>query len=191
MGIVLCIGSSNPVKIRGVREAFEKFFTINEVRYRKVNTSIPIQPMNLSQIVKGAEERALGAMDSACDFGVGVEAGFYLFQNEPFDVEISFIVDKKGYHSIGFSPAFPIPNKIYEWILMGKYKELEEAVEAITGINSIGEKEGFIGYLTRGRFERYVLSYTATVMALVKLLNKELYDSIVDGDTFDGENRSH
>ncbi|MEM2009737.1 MAG: inosine/xanthosine triphosphatase [Thermosphaera sp.] len=176
MGITLCIGSSNPVKIRGVREAFEKFFPIDMVRYKRVTTSVRIQPMNLDEIVRGARERALGVMDPSCDYGVGVEAGFYIYEGEPFDVEASYIIDKDGHCSLGFSPSFPVPKKVYEWIVEGRYVELEEAVEAITGINKIGEREGFIGFLSRGKLERYVLSYTATIMALVKLLNRELYE---------------
>lgn len=176
MEVTICIGSGNPVKVKGVRLAFERFFTVAEVRSKKVSTTVGDQPIGLHEILEGAMERARGSLDPECDYGVGVEAGFYLLNNEPFDVEVSYIIGKNGLHSYGLSPSFPIPRVVYEAIVEGKYSELEEAVEHLTGVERIGEKQGFIGFLTRGKLERYVLSYTATIMALVKLLNKELYD---------------
>ncbi len=178
MAITLCIGSVNPVKVKGVRTAFEQFFTIGKVHSKKVSTSVGNQPMGLDKIIKGALERATDSLEPDCDYGVGVEAGFYLLNNEPFDVEVSYIIEKNGSHSYGLSPSFPIPRKIYDAIVKGMFNELEEAVELLTGVERIGEREGFIGFLTKGRLERYVLSYTATIMALVKLLNKELYSLV-------------
>jgi inosine/xanthosine triphosphatase len=178
MSITLCIGSLNPVKIKGVRAAFEEFFTVSKIIPKKVPTSVPPQPLGLDEILEGALERAKGCFEPGCDYAVGVEAGFYVVNDEPFDVEASYVIEKNGSYSYGFSPSFPVPRRFYEWILTGKYKELEEAVEYLTGVERIGEKQGFIGFLTKGRLERYMLSYAATIMALVKLLNKELYGLI-------------
>lgn len=173
--IVLCIGSQNPVKIRGVVEAFSKFYAISLVKSLRVETGIPPQPIGLNQIIEGAKRRAELTMSTECDFAVGVEAGFYLVNNEPYDVEVACVVSKTGEFSLGFSPSFPIPLKIYSAILSGVYRELEEAVEKLFNVEKIGDKEGFIGLLTRRVCERWLLSYYATLMALVKFINKDLY----------------
>jgi inosine/xanthosine triphosphatase len=173
--VTICIGSTNPVKIRGVSEAFSVFYKIKGIKSKKISTSVPPQPIGLDQILLGAKQRALGSMSVNCDFGVGVEAGFYLFNGEPFDVELAYVVSRDQRYSIGMSPSFPIPRRIYEAIIRGEHRELDEAVEKIFGVENIGEKEGFIGILTRMTCERYILSYYATLMALVKFLNESLY----------------
>ncbi|MEM0002487.1 MAG: inosine/xanthosine triphosphatase [Desulfurococcaceae archaeon] len=173
--VVVCIGSTNPVKIRGVVDAFSKFYVVKKAKYVKVNTDVPPQPIGLDQIIKGARQRAIKCMNQECDFGVGVEAGFYLIENEPYDVEVAYIISRDGKNSMGLSPSFPIPRGIYDSILNGEYRELDEAIEKIFNIGNIGEKEGFIGLLTKRMCERYTLSYYATLMALVKFLNENLY----------------
>jgi len=111
MSITLCIGSLNPVKIKGVRTAFEEFFTVSKIVPRKVPISVPPQPLGLDEILKGALERAKGCFEPECDYAVGVEAGFYVVNDEPFDVEISYVIEKNGSNSYGFSPSFPVPRR--------------------------------------------------------------------------------
>lgn len=173
--ITVCIGSQNPAKIRGVIEAFSKCYRVVEIKAKRVNTGLPLQPIGLHEIIEGARKRALLSMDGECDFGVGIEAGFVLIDNEPFDVEAAYIVSKNGDHSLGFSPSFPIPKSMYKGIVNGVYRELEEAVEALFNVRGIGDREGFIGLLTKRVCDRWVLSYYATLMALVKFINRELY----------------
>jgi len=64
---------------------------------------------------------------------------------------------------------------MYEGIVSGVYRELEEAVEALFNVRGIGDREGFIGLLTKRVCDRWILSYYATLMALVKFINRELY----------------
>ena len=173
--IVLCIGSRNPVKVKGVVEAFSKYFVIREVRSKQVETGIPPQPIGLNIIIEGARRRAILCMHENCDFGVGVEAGFVLLDDQPFDVEVAYIYTRSGEYSIGFSPSFPVPLRFYEGIVKGEYRELEEAVEKFFRVEGVGDREGFIGLLTKRICDRWVLSYYATLMALVKFINKELY----------------
>jgi non-canonical (house-cleaning) NTP pyrophosphatase len=65
--------------------------------------------------------------------------------------------------------------RFYEGIVKGEYRELEEAVEKFFKVEGVGDREGFIGLLTKRICDRWVLSYYATLMALVKFINKELY----------------
>jgi inosine/xanthosine triphosphatase len=173
--VVLCIGSQNPVKIRGIVEAFSKFYNVSSVKSMRVVTGIPPQPIGLEQIVEGARRRAMLVFSNECDFAVGLEAGFYTVNSEPYDVEVAYIISKTGEVSLGFSPSFPIPRRIYSAITRGVYTELEEAVEKLFNVEKIGDKEGFIGLLTKRVCDRWLLSYYATLMALVKFINKDLY----------------
>lgn len=173
--ITLCIGTTNPAKIEGITNAFSAYYRLGKVLTRKVETGLPPQPIGLEVIIDGARKRALGAMSSECDYSVGLEAGFYFIGDEPYDVEISYVITRDGRESMGLSPSFPIPRAFVKWIKEGAFRELEEIVDAIYGTRNIGDSGGFISLLTKGVVLRRELSRYATLMALTKLLNRELY----------------
>lgn len=173
--IALCIGTTNPAKIEGITSAFSAYYRLRAVITRKVDTGLPPQPIGLDVIIDGARKRALGAITSECDYSVGLEAGFYFIGEEPYDVEISYIVSREGRESMGLSPSFPIPRAFVKWIREGTFGELEEIVDVIYGTRNIGDSGGFISLLTKGVVLRKELSRYATLMALTKLLNQELY----------------
>ncbi|WP_440059569.1 inosine/xanthosine triphosphatase [Thermogladius sp. 4427co] len=173
--IRLCIGSRNPSKIAGVRQAFEYYFKVVEVDAMRVESGIPAQPIGLDTIIRGARTRAEKAFRDGCDFSVGVEAGFYSIGGEYYDVEAAYVIYKNGVSSIGFSPAFPIPWWFVEDIEKGRFRELEEIVERVYSVKNIGDSTGFISILTKNAVVRSELSKLATLMALTKILNYELY----------------
>ncbi|MEM1628291.1 MAG: inosine/xanthosine triphosphatase [Desulfurococcaceae archaeon] len=175
MDITVCIGSSNPAKIKGVVNAFNLYFKVKKIKPYKVETGLPPQPIGLDTIIKGAQLRALKAFDHECDYSVGIEAGFHIIGEDIFDITASYIISKDGLESMGFSPSFPIPRKFYKLIEMREFKELEEIVDHVFGTKDIGEKGGFISILTMNVIDRAELSKLATLMALVKTLNKDLY----------------
>jgi non-canonical (house-cleaning) NTP pyrophosphatase len=79
--VVVAIGSRNPAKTLGTRNAFSRFFRRVEVREVDVSSQVRAQPMNLRETLAGARARAVIALRSLegaggrIDFGVGVEAG--------------------------------------------------------------------------------------------------------------------
>jgi non-canonical (house-cleaning) NTP pyrophosphatase len=79
--VVVAIGSKNPAKSLGTRNAFSRFFRRVEVREVDVSSQVRAQPMNLQETLAGARARAVIALRSLegvegrIDFGVGVEAG--------------------------------------------------------------------------------------------------------------------
>ncbi|RLE82810.1 MAG: hypothetical protein DRJ51_00635 [Thermoprotei archaeon] len=60
-------------------------------------------------------------------------------------------------------------------MVSNKVREMEEVMESITGIKAIGEKQGAVGFLTRGKITRYDLSLQATLAALIPFINPSLY----------------
>jgi len=173
--VTVCIGSVNPVKVRGVRRAFEKFFKYVEVVPVEV-VGVAAQPLSFEDVVRGAISRASEAL-KVCrgrSFGVGVEAGIFSFADRYFDVHAACIYDGSR-RFLGFSPAFQVPSRFVELIRSGEFKELEEVVDRQFGTEKIGEKGGLISLLTRGEVVREELVYYAVVMALVPLINRGLY----------------
>ncbi len=174
----VAVGSRNPVKINAVYRAFQLLCT-PKVTSVEARSGVPSQPVGFKQIILGALNRALEARSKAkSDYGVGIEAGVvddYKWAG-PIELQIATIVDRQGRFSIGLSQGFPLPRRWLEELKSGL--ELEAIVERETSRERIGETTGLIGYLTQGLITRTDLSYNAVVMALVPLLNPELYGEL-------------
>ncbi|MCY0868210.1 MAG: inosine/xanthosine triphosphatase [Desulfurococcus sp.] len=179
--VVVCIGSRNPAKIKGVVAAFSRFFgnVISMHSDPNVDLGLPPQPIGFQAITEGARRRALHAMSvlDDCEYGVGVEAGWVLVNGDYYDVEAAWIQAVNGRWSLGFSPMFKVPRRFAELVVSGARRELEEVVDEYYGTQSIGDKGGFISLLTKGVVVRMDLSYMATVMALIPLINENLYEA--------------
>lgn len=55
----ILVGSENPVKIEGVKEAFSKYFGCAEIIGIKVDSKISKQPTTNEETFRGAKNRAL------------------------------------------------------------------------------------------------------------------------------------
>ena len=109
-----------------------------------------------------------------CSFGVGIEAGMYpVLEVETgyMDASICAIYDGKDYY-IGFSPSFEYPKTVVKRVLEGE--ELGY-MEDIFGSTAKGRK-GAIGVLTAGRVYRDELEEYAVIMALNKIVAKDVYN---------------
>lgn len=109
-----------------------------------------------------------------CDFAVGIEAGMYEVEEVEtkfMDSSICAIFDGKKYY-IGFSPSFEYPQTVVNRVLAGEELGL---MQDIFGNTAKGRK-GAIGVLTDGRIYRDELEEYAVIMALTKIVSKEVYD---------------
>lgn len=168
------VGSKNPTKIEGARLAFEQYFDDVEVIGVEVNTSIPPQPFD-SDTIRGAIERAKKAYSSQFDFSVGIEAGLFKLEctiSGYLDFQVAAVYDGENC-TIGFGPGFEYPRSVVEDVLRGK--EVGEVMERISGIKNLGKKWGAVHYLSRGAISRTELSRISVTMALIPLLNREMY----------------
>ena len=87
------------------------------------------------------------------------------------DASICAIYDGNNYY-IGFSPSFEYPKTVVERVLKGE--ELGY-MEDIFGSTAKGRK-GAIGVLTSGRVYRDELEEYAVIMALTKIVSKDVYE---------------
>ena len=171
----VAVGSRNPVKVEGAREAFSQFFENVEVEGVEVDPGVPAQPFD-NDTIKGAINRAVKAYESnSCDFGVGVEAGLFRCNftlTGYLDIQVAAVYDGDRV-CIGYGPGFEYPEKVLRPVLGGS--EVGKVMEAITGIEGLGKKQGAIGYLTKNVVTRKELTRIAVTMALIPFLNRELY----------------
>src|SRR5437867_5651956 len=169
------VGSTNPVKVRAVANAFERVFSKFPPRVKAVavTSKVPEQPFEAAAI-EGAMNRAREALKEA-DYGVGIEAG--LFWNEQvrdfLDVQYCAIVDKRGRVTLGHGAGFEYPPFVVERVKAGR--TVGDAMDELTGKKDIGTTTGAIGFLTEGRMDRTRLTEDAVLMAMVPRIRKDLY----------------
>lgn len=173
------IGSTNPIKIESVKEAFREFsqFKNADVFSAKVDTGVHKQPKNIEQTIQGAMNRAKNAFNG-CDLSLGLESGLIQVPNTKsgfMDVTMCAIYDGKNFH-LGGSSIFEYPKSMIDLVLE-KDIDISEAAKEVgfSHDNDLGKREGMIGILTKGYLDRKGYSKQAVITALIHLLNPEHY----------------
>ena len=174
----ILIGTKNPGKIQGAKEAFEKYYENVEIKGIPVSSEVNAQPLN-KEIFQGAQNRVRNLKkyaeenDVSADFYVASEGGIQnLLCDEWIDFNAVIIEDKNGTVSYGMSQGFPIPDKYIEEI---KQKELGGVMDRIFEGHNLGKGKGGIGLLTHGELSRIDLTRSAFIMALTKYINGEIW----------------
>ena len=171
------MGTKNPGKIQGAREAFEKYFDNVEIEGIAVDSEVGDQPFN-QEILQGAKNRVKNLKKYAKenqiepDFYISSEAGITNSLGEWIDVNCVVIEDSKGFQSIGTSQGFPIPDKYIEEI---KETELGKVMDKIFSGKDLGQGKGGISYLTKDEVSRIDLTKNAFIMALTEHINGDIW----------------
>lgn len=173
--IKVVIGSTNPVKIGCVKNAFSRYFKNIEIIGTNVESGVPNQPKSDRKTLEGATRRAAQSLlkDNKADFGVGIEGGLEYVKNNLYAFAWICIKSRKGKIGLGRTASFLLPPKIEELIKLGK--ELGQADDIIFNIKNSKQKMGTIGLLSKGKLDRKKLYEQGVICALLPFLNKELY----------------
>ena len=173
----ILIGTKNPGKIEGARQAFEKYFENVEIEGIPVESDVSAQPVN-EEIFQGAKNRVKNLKNYAkennlkADFYVASEAGITNSLGEWIEINAVVIEDSKGFQSVGTSQGFPIPEKYVEEIIE---TELGKVMDKIFEKQHLGQEKGGISLLTKGEVSRIELTKNAFVMALISHINEDIW----------------
>ena len=173
----ILMGTKNPGKIQGAKEAFEKYFDNVEIEGIAVDSEVGDQPFN-QEILQGAKNRVKNLKKYAkenqieLDFYISSEAGITNSLGEWIDINCVVIEDSKGFQSIGTSQGFPIPDKYIEEI---KVTELGKVMDKIFRGKELGKGKGGISFLTKNEVSRIDLTRNAFIMALTSHINGEIW----------------
>ena len=173
----ILMGTKNPGKIEGARQAFEKYFDNVEIEGISVKSNVGDQPIN-EEILQGAKNRVRNLKEYAmnnnikADFYISSEAGITNLLGAWIDINCVVIEDTKGFQSVGTSQGFPIPDKYIEEI---KETELGKVMDKIFDGKELGKGKGGISYLTKDVVSRIDLTKNAFIMALTKHINGDLW----------------
>ena len=173
----ILIGTKNPGKIEGAKQAFEKYFDNVEIEGVQVSSNVGDQPIN-EEILQGAKNRVNNLKKYAinnnieADFYISCEAGITNLLGEWIDINAVVIENSKGFQSIGTSQGFPIPDKYLDEI---KQTELGKVMDKIFNGKELGKGKGGINFLTKDEVSRIDLVKNAFIMALVSHINGDTW----------------
>jgi inosine/xanthosine triphosphatase len=176
--MIVAVGSSNPVKVKAVERVFSKFYEVT-VLMVPVSSEVPPQPVGLDVTIRGAVSRARNALalSESAELGVGIEAGLLQVPGTLsgyMDQQFAAIADRSGRVTLGGGPSFEYPSAIVSRVL-GEGIEVGTAMDQLTGVEELGQKQGAIGYFSKGHLDRTSLTEQAVLMALLPRVNQRLY----------------
>ncbi len=168
------VGSTNPVKINAVREILDSIFGDVHVEGIYVPSGISRMPTSPKEAIKGAENRALKAMEKGdYDMAFGIEGFTQELEQGMFLSRWSVAMDREGKMGYGCSHKFQLPSKIAKSIRAGS--ELGPIMDVLTGEEGVSRERGAIGVFTRGTVTRNEAAKQSVICSLTRFLSPELY----------------
>lgn len=188
--MLIALGSARPAKIMAVRAACARVAEVDprwrhaEMVARPVETGVPGMPLNDTQLMRGAHNRAeavralLEAEGHPADFYVGLEGGFHSItfdgERRTFLHGWAYVSDgARGY--FGHAPAVTVPPRIVARVEQTR-RELGEVIDEVAGATDVRSREGAWGVLSRGLLTRAMSFETALVAAFVPFYHARLYE---------------
>ncbi|MCI8470567.1 MAG: DUF84 family protein [Clostridia bacterium] len=117
----ILMGTENPGKIEGARQAFAKYCTNFEIEGIAVDSEVGNQPFD-EEILLGAKNRIKNLRKYAeeneieVDYFIASEAGIINLLGDWIDINAAVVENSIGYQSVGISQGFPIPEKYMDEI---------------------------------------------------------------------------
>lgn len=113
----ILIGTKNPGKVQGAKEAFEYYYKDVEIEGIPVESNVSDEPVN-EEIYQGARNRVDNLMKYAkennieADYFLGVESGITNQLGKWAIINVAVIKDKTGYESFRNCSRIPSTRKI-------------------------------------------------------------------------------
>jgi len=174
----IVVASKNPVKIKAVKNAFNRMFPGQMFRLESIEvpSGVSDQPMSDKEILQGAENRAKLAKQQTphAYYWVGIEGGI---EDTKYGMTTFawIVIISANQIGRGQTGTFFLPERVAELVRQGK--ELGEANDIVFKQSNSKQQEGAIGLLTGNVIDRKELYEHGVIMALVAFKNRELYES--------------
>ncbi len=176
----VAVGSTNPAKRSGVQIALAAVFpdATPELSWHDVPSGVPAQPWGDAETLRGAGNRAAGALrlaDRSDAIGVGIEGGVLRRGGPVWSFSWVVAVAPGGASGAARSAAFALPASVTRLLEQGL--ELGDAIDRVFGVVGSKREGGAVGLLTLGALERPELYAHAVLLALMPVLREALYAS--------------
>lgn len=173
----VAVGSTNPVKIEATKQAFEKVWPNKkwEVVGVEVPSGVSGQPKSDSESIKGATNRAIGAIKKTkADFGIGLEGGISEINNVWFDTAWIVVIDKAATTGIGSTINMQTPPSFIEKVKQGM--EIGESDDLIFKVVNSKHGDGHFGLMSKNAVTRKEAYREGVISALVRFIRPELFE---------------
>lgn len=164
----IAIASSNLTKVRGIESAFKDVIKASniDIVMRDVNSEVSNQPLD-EEVQNGAQNRlknlkAQLSEDKGIDYFISCEGGIIYLYGSYFNTQCVIVEDRNGNRGIGWSQAYPIPERYIAEITK---------TSLATVLDKIFEGKGGIRVLSNGAETRENLVREATIMSLTAIIN--------------------
>ena len=164
---IVKVASKNQVKVEAIKTAFERYFVEVEAIPCEVNSGVPEQPTN-NCVFEGAEHRLeeLEKMGDEYDYLASCESGLICKAGHWFNVQVVVVKNKEGKKGYGVSQGYEVPAKYIDEIL---------ATNMADFLKKLFKGQGGTRVLTKHQFTRKTLIQDGTIMALVGVLNGDIW----------------
>src|SRR3990167_11083805 len=108
----IAVGSTNPVKLEAVELALRQLWPTQQYQIDGISakSGVSEQPMSDLEMLKGAKNRALEALDyKHTQVGIGIEGGLHKHGNAWYGRSWVVAAGRNGQHGIGSSVSVLIP----------------------------------------------------------------------------------
>ena len=165
---IVKVATLKQVKVEGITEAFEYYFKNVQVMRYDVKSGVPEQPVN-NQVFEGAKNRLLELREQEngySDYWVACESGLINLYGYWFNFQVVMIMSKDGKFGVGVSQGLQVPHKY-----------IHEAINTSIAdvLDRIFKGKGGVRLLTYGKFSRKNLIRDATIMAITRMLNGDVW----------------
>ncbi len=179
---VVAVGTTNKIKLQAVEGVLQDYPILDKalVFPYKVPTEVADQPLTQNETMQGAKNRAKNAYQACgdCQYSIGIESGLMKVEESKtgfMEFTACCIYDGNEFY-LGQSSAYEMPQHIIDLVVKEKMNMAEACFHGgLTDDLELGQKEGDIGILSKGRVTRQNQSEQALVVALIQLENVSLY----------------
>lgn len=164
---IVKVATLNPVKVEAIKSAFERYFVEVEVIPFEVDSGVPEQPIN-EDVFEGAKNR-LVELKEVCgeyDYVASCESGLISQYGHWFNVQVVMVENENGKNGFGVSQGYEVPNKYIKEIMNTNMADF---------LTQLFKGKGGTRVLTQNQFTRKTLIEDGTIMALVSVLNGEIW----------------
>ena len=122
----ILMGTQNPGKLEGAKQAFEKYFDNVEIEGIAVESDVSKQPTN-KEIFQGAKNRVKNLKEYAkqnnieADFYIASEGGITNLLGNWIELNAAVIEDKEGLQGVGTSSGFKKKEKYIDDIIATEF----------------------------------------------------------------------
>lgn len=147
----IIIGSKNPAKIMAVQTAFSDYEA--EIISKDVPSGVSDQPFSDEETIKGAINRAYGALElSGGQIGIGLEGGVQKTEYGLFLCNWGALAEEGKNPILGGGARIPLPEEVSARLFAGE--ELGPVMDDYAKKVNVRKNEGAVGIFTNGQVNR-------------------------------------